>query len=302
VPTCYRHPDRESYIRCQRCERTICPDCMRDAAVGFQCPSCVAEGAKQTRQGRAAYGGKRSANPALTSVVLIGLNLAVWLAIWATGGRTSRLVDLLAIMPLGRCQADRGGYYPQVGAEATCQLIPGGTTWVPGVADGAVWQLLTNAFSHVEIWHIAFNMLALWVLGPQLEAALGRVRFLALYLVSALAGSTAVMWLSDEQVQTLGASGAVFGLLGAFLVIARKVGGNLQPILMILGINLVITVAGSSFISWQGHLGGLVGGLLTTAALVYAPRERRGLWQLLAVAALVVGLLAACVVRVLALR
>ena len=118
---------------------------------------------------------------------------------------------------------------------------------------------------------------------------------------SALAGSTAVMWLSGEQVQTLGASGAIFGLLGAFLVLARKVGGNLQPILMILGVNLVITVAGSSFISWQGHLGGLVGGLLTTAVIVYSPRERRGTWQLLGLTVLVVALLAACVLRVLTL-
>ncbi len=300
MPTCYRHPDRESYIRCQRCERTICPDCMREAAVGFQCPSCVAEGAKQTRQGRAPYGGNRSANPALTSFVLIGLNLVVWLGIQFSGGSRSRLVDALALMLLGRCDAVRGGYYPQVAAEQTCQLLPG-TAWVPGVADGAVWQLLTNAFAHVEIWHIAFNMLALWVLGPQLEAALGRVRFLALYLVSALAGSTAVMWLSGEQVQTLGASGAIFGLLGAFLVLVRKVGGNLQPILMILGINLVITVAGSSFISWQGHLGGVVGGLLVTALLVYSPRERRGLWQLLGTTLLVVALLAACLLRAVSL-
>ena len=300
MPTCYRHPDRESYIRCQRCERTICPDCMREAAVGFQCPSCVAEGAKQTRQGRATYGGSRSANPALTSFVLIGLNLVVWLGIQFSGGGRSRLVDTLALMPLGRCDALRGGYYPQVAAEQTCQMVPS-ASWVPGVADGAYWQLLTNAFSHVEIWHIAFNMLALWVLGPQLEATLGRVRFLALYLVSALAGSTAVMWLSGEQVQTLGASGAIFGLLGAFLVIARKVGGNLQPILMILGVNLVITVAGSSFISWQGHLGGLVGGLLATAVLVYSPRRQRGLWQLVSITVLVVALLAACVLRAFAL-
>ncbi len=127
------------------------------------------------------------------------------------------------------------------------------------------------------------------------------MRFLALYLVSALAGSTAVMWLSGEQVQTLGASGAIFGLLGAFLVLARKVGGNLQPILMILGINLVITVAGSSFISWQGHLGGLVGGLLATAVLVYSPRQHRGRYQLLGLGSLVLLLLAACLLRALSL-
>src|SRR3546814_7484775 len=89
VPHCYRHPGREAYIRCQRCDRTICPDCMVPASVGFQCPSCVHEGAKQTKQHKTAYGGTRSANPALTSWVLIGINVAVWLLITATGGAKS---------------------------------------------------------------------------------------------------------------------------------------------------------------------------------------------------------------------
>src|SRR5512143_4045936 len=90
VPACYRHPGRETYIRCQRCDRPICPDCMRDAAVGFQCPSCVAEGAKTTRSGRTAYGGLRPTDASRTSIAIIGINVAVWVAVLATGGSASR--------------------------------------------------------------------------------------------------------------------------------------------------------------------------------------------------------------------
>ena len=173
MPTCYRHPDRESYIRCQRCERTICPDCMRDAAVGFQCPSCVAEGTKATRSGRTAYGGRRSGNPALTSLVLIGINVAVWLAITLTGGRASPLADSLALLVGSRCDpTGQAGTYTGAPTEQICEQALGGT-WVTGAADGATWQLLTSMFTHVELLHLAANMLALWFLGPQLEAAVG---------------------------------------------------------------------------------------------------------------------------------
>ena len=103
VPTCYRHPDREAYIKCQRCGRVICPDCMRDSAVGFQCPECVKEGSRSTRSGRTAYGGLRPSNAGITSMVIIGINIAVWVAILATGGRGSRLLDYLALRPNGLC-------------------------------------------------------------------------------------------------------------------------------------------------------------------------------------------------------
>ena len=147
-------------------------------------------------------------------------------------------------------------------------------TFLPGVADGAYWQLLTSAFTQVEIWHIGFNMLALWVLGPQLELAIGRARFIALYLLSALAGSALVYWSSFEYGLTLGASGAVFGLMGALLVVAYKVKADVQQILIWIGINAVLTFTFSG-ISWQGHLGGFLGGVVIAAILVYAPRQRR---------------------------
>jgi len=300
APTCYRHPDRETYITCQRCGRPICPDCMRDAAVGFHCPTCVAEGVKETRQGRTAYGGTRPTTPTLTSIVLIALNAAVWLAVLVTGWQSSALVDRIALTPVGRCllAADADRYFPSVTDEQVCGRI-GGTEWVPGVADGAYWQLLTSAFAHVEVWHIGFNMLVLWMLGPQLELVLGRARFLALYLVSALAGGLAVYWLSGETSATLGASGAIYGLMGALLVVALKVGGDVRGVLTWLGINVVISLVLP--VSWQGHLGGLLGGLAVAALMVFAPRERRAVVQWSGVGALTALLVAGIVARTLVL-
>ncbi|UAL30016.1 rhomboid family intramembrane serine protease [Nocardioides rotundus] len=275
VPTCYRHPDRGTYVSCQRCGRSICPDCMREATVGHQCPDCVAEGARRTGQHEAPYGGRASRNPALTSWVLIGINVAVWAGIMLTGGSRSRWEYVLSLSPVGRCYTDDfRGWFPDA-TEAMCRM-GGQATWIPGVSDGAWWQLVTSAFTHVEILHLGFNMLALWFLGPQLELILGRARFLAVYLVSAMAGSAVVMAFADPASHTLGASGAIFGMLGALLVVAHKIGGNYQQLLMWVVINFVITFTMPG-ISWQGHLGGFVAGLLLAAAIVYAPAGRRTL-------------------------
>lgn len=296
MPTCYRHPGRESYIRCQRCDRTICPDCMRDAAVGFQCPSCIEEGKKATRSGRTAYGGLRPTNASTTSGVLIAINVAVWVAILATGQGGSRLVDLLGLRPNGLCDVGRGGI------DVTEQVCTnGGGTWLPGFVDGAYWQVLTSGFTHVTIMHIAFNMLALWVIGPQLELALGRVRFLALYLLSLLAGSTVVLWASAEYQLTLGASGAIYGLFGALLIVARKVGADMRALWALIAVNVFITFAVPN-ISWQGHLGGFVGGAAVAAVLVYAPRgARRTTFQVCGLVAVTALLALAMIVRAAAL-
>lgn len=264
---------------------------MRDAAVGFQCPDCVKSGARETRSGRTAYGGARVANPSLTSGILIGLNAAVWLLITATGGAASRWVDLLSLRARGICVRDNAAYDV---AQAACA---GRGTWLPGVSDGAWWQLVTSMFTHVDVMHIGFNMLALWVLGPQLEMALGRARFLALYLLSGLGGSLVVYWLAAEYGSTLGASGAVFGLMAALLVLALKLRGDVQSILVWIGINAAITVIGRGSISWQGHLGGFVGGLLLMTLFAFAPRERRNVWQAAGLAAYVVVLVALLALR-----
>ncbi|MGB0099601.1 MAG: rhomboid family intramembrane serine protease [Nocardioides sp.] len=296
VPTCYRHPDRESHIRCQRCGRPICPDCMRDASVGFQCPDCVSEGAKSTRSGRTAYGGLRPTNASVTSGVLIAVNVGVWIAILLTGGGSSWLVDLLGLRPSGLCLLADGGYDLP---EAVCG--PQGGEWLPGVADGAYWQLITAGFTHVTITHIGFNMLALWVIGPQLEMAVGRTRFLALYFLSLLAGSAVVLWAAPEFQLTVGASGAIYGLFGALIVVARRVGGDMRTLWALIAVNVFITFAVPN-ISWQGHLGGFVGGLAVAAILVYAPRgPRRTLVQVAGLVAVAVVLALAIVVRTAAL-
>jgi membrane associated rhomboid family serine protease len=302
VPACYRHPDRETYIRCQRCQRPICPDCMTDAAVGYQCPECLAEGRRTTRSARTPYGGRISSSPAITSQVIIAINAAVWLAIVLTGWGASAVLRWLALIPVGACfSRSESGLYPTVPSERVCEVATQGDgVWFPGVADGAVWQLLTSAFTHVEVWHIAVNMLVLWFVGPQLERVLGRTRYVVLYLVSALAGSVCVYWLAAEHSQTVGASGAIFGLLGAMLVIAIKLGGDVQTLLVWLGINAVITFTVPN-VSWQGHLGGFIGGALVALVIVYAPRERRVPVQAAGIGVLVAVLVAATVARTLVL-
>jgi membrane associated rhomboid family serine protease len=296
VPRCYRHPDRETWIRCQRCDRPICPDCMVAASVGFQCPACVREGAKATRSGRAAYGGARSSNPMTTTLVLIGLNVLVWLAILGTGGDRGRLFDRLTLMPTGRCEtADGAGYYPSLG-QGGC--LATGHHWVSGVSDGALWQVVTSMFAHVEFWHIASNMLALYFLGPLLEGALGRARFLGVYLVAGLTASAAVMLFSGATSQTLGASGAMFGLIGALLVLALKTRGDVSFLGTWLLLALLFTFFGPGNISWQGHLGGLVGGALVAATIVFAPRgPNRSLLQWSGIAVVAFFALALVVLR-----
>jgi membrane associated rhomboid family serine protease len=243
---------------------------MRPASVGFQCPECVREGARSTRAARTAYGGQRTANPALTSQVIIGINVLVWVLIVATGGARSRLLAELSLTPLQGVFRTTGGLL---------QLVD-------GVAHGAPWQLLTSVFTHQALTHIGFNMLALWVLGPQLEMAVGRIRFVAIYLVSGLAGSATVLWFSPVHQTTLGASWAIFGVMGALLVIAIKVHGDVRGLATWIGVNLVITVLIPN-ISWQGHLGGLVGGVLLGGAIAYAPRRSRSAWQAAGVGATV---------------
>ena len=191
APVCYRHPDREAHIRCQRCDRPICPDCMRPASVGFQCPSCVTEGAQATRSGRTAYGGQRSGNPALTSQVLIGINVAVWVAILATGWRSSPLVDQLALLPHGRAAPGQRGADPARTASPTAR--PG--SWSPRCSPTSRSGTSASTCSRCGCS------------GRSSSWRSAGCRFLALYLLSGLAGSATVLWLAAPYSQTLGASG-----------------------------------------------------------------------------------------------
>lgn len=295
APTCYRHPGREAHIRCQRCERPICPDCMTAASVGFQCPECVREGKRTQRPLRTTYGGLRPAAPGFVTMVIIAINAAVWLAVTASGRGTGRLVSILELRPRGICAVGQQGFDVTRGV---CSV--NGGTWYPGVSDGAYWQLLSSTFTHVEILHIGFNMFALWVLGPQLEHAFGRARFVALYLVSGLAGSALVYAASPEFQATLGASGAIFGLMGALLVVALRTRTSVSSILVWIGINAVLTLSVAN-ISWQGHLGGFIGGLLISAVIVWAPRAQRALVQWGGIGVITTGVAVVIAVRTLIL-
>ncbi|MGH8894852.1 MAG: rhomboid family intramembrane serine protease [Actinomycetes bacterium] len=264
--TCYRHPQREAHIRCTRCERRICPDCMIPASVGFQCPECVHEGHKGVRQGRTLFGGQVTDDPGWVSKVLIAINVVAFVAQQVSDEVTRRFFDVgLALDPVT------------------------GETF--GVADGEVYRLLTSAFLHGGVFHLLLNMYALFVFGPQLEGALGRVRFSAVYVVSALGGSALSYAFSAPNQPSLGASGAVFGLLGAYLVISRRLRRDTTPVLVLLAINF-----GYGFlvprIDWRAHLGGLVAGALVAVALAYAPKARRGAVQAAGAAAVLLVVVA----------
>lgn len=277
MATCYRHPDRETGISCTRCERPICPECMVTAAVGFQCPECVRGGSgtgntSGANQPRTVAGGAIAADTRLVTKVVLGVNVALFIAVLAYG---DRLVMDLSLF--GRAATEAWGP-------------------IEGVAEGQVYRLLTSMFLHQEIWHIAMNMLGLWILGPPLEAALGRVRFVALYLLSGLGGSALTYLIASPVQPSLGASGAIFGLFGATAVLMRRMRYDMRPILVLLAINLVFTFTMSN-IAWEAHIGGLVVGALVSYAMVHAPRDRRALVQYGTCAAVLLLIIAVCVLR-----
>lgn len=246
--------------------------------VGFQCPECVRAGVKNMRQAELPYGGKRSGDPRITSIVLIAINVLVWIGIMLTSGWNGWLAKTIALIPVGMCDTGDGLHIALTDHVGCMTSSIAGYSWVPGVGSGAWWQLITSAFAHVEVWHIGFNMLALWMLGPLIEKLLGRSRFLAIYFIAALAGSGVAVLFSPTFGMTLGASGAIFGLMGAVLLIAIKHQGNVRSILIWLGLNVAITVTNLGQISWEGHLGGFLGGLAATAAVIHLPKDKRS-WQ-----------------------
>ncbi|MFL6088812.1 MAG: rhomboid family intramembrane serine protease [Aeromicrobium sp.] len=248
---CYRHPGRDANIRCQRCERPICTDCMRDAAVGFQCPSCVAEGSKSVRQPRTVAGGAIPLSAGRASFALIAINVAVFLGQLATSGQAN------SVDGLGR-------------------MDPG------AVAAGEYWRLLTGEFLHGGPLHLGLNMFALYLFGPAAERALGTGRFVASYLTMAIAASTFVYVLHGGP--TVGASGAIFGLFGMVFVLLIKAGQDVRSLVVLLVINGLISLQAG--ISWQAHLGGFLSGLFLGAVFAYAPRSSRTAWQGVAFAVL----------------
>ncbi|HEY7045097.1 MAG TPA: rhomboid family intramembrane serine protease, partial [Nocardioidaceae bacterium] len=236
----------------------ICPDCMRQASVGFQCPDCVKRGATQSRSVRTVYGGRVASGSNVVTISLIAINVLVWIVAVATGGVDGKFARTLILLPQG----------------GPTRLSNGQVVIVDGVADGSYWQLVTSTFLHTQPLHILLNMVGLWIFGSFLEVALGRWRYLLLYLLSGLAGSVAIYWLAPPGSFSLGASGAVFGLFGASLVILLRQHRDVTQLLILLGLNLVFSFTASN-VSWQAHVGGLVAGLVMGAGFAYTPRSQR---------------------------
>ncbi|SDO96391.1 Membrane associated serine protease, rhomboid family [Arthrobacter sp. ok909] len=247
IPVCPRHPDRPAYVRCQRCGRPACPDCQRAAAVGFQCVDCVNETKRATPTVRTVYGGAVTIGKPVVTFVIIGLCALVYALQW--------------LVP-------NDGIYQQL-------------AYAPAFTDSEPWRMLTSAFLHSQgfLLHIVLNMYTLWIFGQILEPLLGHVRFLAIYLLSAVGGSAGFLLLTpvypvNGPVGLVGASGAIFGLFGALLVVQRQRGGDIRQLLVLIAINGVIGFMVPQ-IAWQAHLGGLVTGALSAVVIAYTPRGPR---------------------------
>ncbi|MEA3552499.1 MULTISPECIES: rhomboid family intramembrane serine protease [Micrococcaceae] len=277
VPVCPRHPDRPSYVRCQRCGRPACPDCQRAAAVGFQCIDCVNETKRSTPEVRTVYGGVAAAGKPLVTFGIIAVCAVVYALQWLIPGQA--VYEQFAYNNVFAT--------PQYGA------------FEP-------WRMLTAAFLHSpdSLLHILLNMYTLWIFGQVLEPLLGRVRFLALYLLSAVGGSVGYLLLNPVLVPgqglvgVVGASGAIFGLFGAMLLVQRQRGGDTRQLWVLIAINGVIGFLIPQ-IAWQAHLGGLITGALCAAVLAYTPRgPRQGFLQAAGLMAVLALLIAVSWVRI----
>jgi membrane associated rhomboid family serine protease len=251
---------------------------MRSASVGQQCVECVGEGARSTRQARTTFGGRPVASATVTWT-LVAINVAVFLVTWVRPG----IVNDLEMLGYAR--------YTQIGP-------------MHGVAAGEWYRLITSAFlapatglSGLGFMDILFNMWALVFVGPSLEGLLGRVRFLAVYLLSAVGGGVMYYFLAPPNYPAVGASGAIFGLFGAWFVVARRLKLDTRGIVILIAINLALSFFLHNVIAWQDHIGGLLTGALLTAAYVYAPRKNRTVIQVAATVAVVALMVIAVAVR-----
>ena len=263
VPSCYRHADQPTHIRCARCERPICAQCMIPAPVGFQCPECVGAAARQQPSVRTPFGGQVIDKPRVT-YALIAINVVVF--------------GLQYLIGINEVSGNYG-------------------MWPAGIALGGEWyRLLTAAFLHGSILHILFNMYVLYALGPTLERVLGHARFLLLYVLAALGGSVASYAFSDVRTLSVGASGAIFGLMGALVVAGRRLRYDVTQVLILLGVNVVIGFLAPG-VDWRAHLGGLVTGAAVAAIMAHAPKKGRSAWQAVGVGAVIIALLVVAIWR-----
>ncbi|WP_436493020.1 rhomboid family intramembrane serine protease [Actinokineospora sp. HUAS TT18] len=271
LPACVRHPGRPTGLRCTRCDRPACPECLVEAAVGFQCVDCVRQGTREVRRPTTVAGAEVSDKVVLVPA-LIAVNVAMFVITVALAQ------DLF--------NNERSDFFQAL------------VSYIPSTADGQWWRPITSGFLHYGPVHLLLNMVSLWFL-RDIELLLGRARFAILYFLSMLGGDAAGYLFDDLGTRSAGASGAVYGLLGALLVAVIRLKRDRHTLMVVLGI-LAINIAFSlrvPNISLSAHLGGLAVGLIVTAALIYAPAARRTLWQGVVIGVIVVALAAIFVTR-----
>ncbi|MFB9332943.1 rhomboid family intramembrane serine protease [Actinoplanes octamycinicus] len=288
-PVCYRHPGTETMLRCSRCEKPICPKCMNDAAVGFQCPDCVKDGRRSQRQARTAFGGSLVAGRAGYAVrSIIALNFLVMAVSVAFGGL--------------RAIAGAGGFFNTGGAPTRVTRafeVLGyaryGGDW-HGIAAGEWYRLVTAMFVHYGALHLLLNMMLLWQIGSYLEAKFGPARFLALYFLAGFGGNVAVYALQEPYIPAAGASTATFGLVIGIIIVNRRLALDISSLVPLLVMNLIYTFALPG-ISVEGHLGGLAAGAAATVVLAYAKLPHRTAKQVIGCSILFVVLVAVAIAR-----
>ncbi|QDQ89453.1 rhomboid family intramembrane serine protease [Rhodococcus sp. WB9] len=245
-PRCVRHPDRPTALSCNRCGRPACPECLREAAVGYQCVDCVAAGQRDVRQVRNVAGAVTTQRAVpLVTYILMAVNVGIFLI---TAAQSRSIMQ----------------------NQAGSKLFADWALFPPAVVDGQIVRLLGSGFLHFGIIHLAVNMFALWVIGRDTELVLGRARYACVYFVSLLGGSAAVMLFQLGAV-TAGASGAVFGLMGAQAVILLRLRRSPAPVISVIAVNVIISITIPGISLW-GHLGGLVAGAAATAGILYGPQ------------------------------
>ncbi|MCX2731267.1 rhomboid family intramembrane serine protease [Saccharopolyspora sp. NFXS83] len=266
---CARHPDRPTGLRCTRCERPACPECLSEASVGYHCVDCLAQSRRGGREAVTVAGARIGGKPIVVPVLIV-----------------------LNVLAYAVTAIQSGNFQNYLSSELFNQF----SLWPVAVAGGEWIRLFTSGFLHFGPIHLLLNMVALWVIGRDLETVLGRLRFTAVYLLALLGGSAAVFLFDGLDSSVAGASGAVYGLMGGIAVAALRLKVSLRPVLIVIALNIVLSVSLPG-ISLLGHLGGLVLGGAATAALVYAPRERRTAVQAGALGGLLVLLLVLLVFR-----
>jgi membrane associated rhomboid family serine protease len=248
VEFCYRHPTEATRVHCTRCGRPICTDCMIPAPVGHQCPECVELARKEFRQGPVQR--IRSASGlSVTRIVLVVL-FAAYIVEVSAGGAGSLISG-----PNGQVLFDLGAMFPRAIA-----------------LQGQYWRLFSATLLHAGLLHIGLNAYALWLFGSLVETTFGKWRFALIYLVSAFLGSAASYTFGPVIALGVGASGAIVGLFGAFIAYnlrrrhLAQAAGNLRWAATIILINAVIGF-GFPGVDWRAHVGGLLAGVATGAAL-----------------------------------